>query len=251
MDATGEEGGEPLKVGEAVGDIAAGLYAVIAILAALIGRGRTGQGAALDIAMLDSLVAILPTSHAIHLYSDSPVARVGNRHPLSTPFGAFRTADGHAIIAVLGARQFAALCNLIGAPDAAHDPRFINDESRTRNEAALRALIETWSMTQPTQTVVAALADARVPTAPILTLAEQLASDHAAARALVNDLPHHRLGKSPVLGQPIRFDGKALLAKTGAPALGGETRDILQEAGLSSAQITQLIAAGVIKDPTS
>jgi CoA:oxalate CoA-transferase len=251
MDATGEEGGEPLKVGEALGDIAAGLYAVIAILAALIGRAKTGRGAALDVAMLDCLVAMLPTSHAIHLYSDSPVARVGNRHPLSTPFGAFRTADGHAIISVLGARQFEALCKVIGAPEAANNPRFASDESRTQNEPALRALIERWSKTQPTQAAVAALAEARVPTAPILTLAEQLASDHATPRALVNDLPHHRLGKTPVVGQPIRFDGKALLAETGAPALGGETRDILQEAGLSSAQITQLIAAGVIKDPTS
>ncbi|MEX1662875.1 CaiB/BaiF CoA transferase family protein [Thioclava sp. 15-R06ZXC-3] len=250
MDATGEDGGGPLKVGEALGDVAAGLYAVIAILAALVGRGKTGQGAALDVAMLDCLVAMLPTSHAIHLYSDSPVARVGNRHPLSTPFGAFRTADGYAIIAVLGARQFAALCHVIGAPDAAGDPRFASDECRTQNEPALRTLIEGWSRTQPTQAVVAALAEARVPTAPILTLAQQLASDHAAARALVTDLPHHRLGKSPVVGQPIRFDGKALLAETGAPALGGATRDILQEAGLSGAQITQLIAAGVIKDPT-
>ncbi|MBN2739434.1 MAG: CoA transferase [Rhodobacteraceae bacterium] len=251
MDATGEEGGEPLKVGEALGDIAAGLYAVIAILAALIGRAKTGCGAALDVAMLDCLVAMLPTSHAIHLYSDSPVARVGNRHPLSTPFGAFRTADGHAIIAVLGARQFEALCRVIGAPEAAGDPRFASDESRTQNEPALRALIERWSKTQPTQAAVAALAEARVPTAPILSLAAQLASDHATKRALVNDLPHHRLGKTPVVGQPIRFDGKALLAETGAPALGGETRAILQEAGLSSAQITQLIAAGVIKDPAS
>jgi len=152
---------------------------------------------------------------------------------------------------VLGARQFAALCRVIGAPEAADDPRFASDESRTQNEAALRALIERWSRAQPTQSVVAALAEARVPTAPIMTLAEQLASDHARARALVTDLPHHRLGKSPVVGQPIRFDGKALLAATGAPALGGETRDILQEAGLSTAQIAQLIAAGVIKDPTS
>ena len=126
MDATGEEGGQPLKVGEALGDIAAGLYAVIAILSAVIGSARTGQGATLDVAMLDCLVAMLPTSHALHLYAGRSVERVGNRHPLSTPFGAFRTNDGHAIIAVLGARQFRALAGLIGAPEAAATFRLSN-----------------------------------------------------------------------------------------------------------------------------
>lgn len=248
MDATGEEGGAPLKVGEALGDIAAGLYAVIAILAALIGQKRSGQGATLDVAMLDSLVAMLPTSHAIHMYSDTAIERVGNRHPLSTPFGAFRTKDGQAIIAVLGDRQFKSLCDVIGVPDAATDPRFSTDEIRTQNEPAVRAMIEDWTSLYPTSTVVEKLSEARVPTAPIMTLAEQLASDHAQARALVRDLPHHRLGKSPVVGQPIRFDGKAHLAENGAPSLGGETRAILQEAGLTETQIAQLISAGVVKE---
>ncbi|AQS50003.1 CoA transferase (plasmid) [Thioclava nitratireducens] len=248
MAATGEEGGAPLKVGEALGDVAAGLYAVIAILAALIGRGTTGRGAALDVAMLDCLVAMLPTSHALHLYAHAPVERIGNRHPLSTPFGAFRTADGHAIIAVLGQRQFAALCTVIGAPEAADDPRFATDELRTEHEPVLRDLIEIWSTIRPTAEVVAALAAAQVPTAPILTLAEQLASEHAAARALVNDLPHQLLGQAPVVGQPIRFDGAAPLAATGAPALGGQTRGVLEGLGLSAAQIEGLIAARIVKE---
>lgn len=248
MAATGEEGGAPLKVGEALGDVAAGLYAVIAILAALVGRGQTGRGAALDVAMVDCLVAMLPTSHALHLYAGVPVARVGNRHPLSTPFGAFRTADGHAIIAVLGSRQFGALCEVIGAPEAAADPRFASDELRTTHEPALRALIEGWTAQHSTEAVVAALAAAQVPTAPILTLAEQLASEHARARALVTALPHHALGTAPVVGQPVRFDGAAPLAATGAPALGGQTRAVLEGLGLSRKQIDGLIAAGIVTE---
>ncbi|OWX98637.1 CoA transferase [Thioclava sp. IC9] len=248
MDATGEEAGGPLKVGEALGDIAAGLYAVIAILAALVGKEKTGRGASLDVAMLDSLVAMLPTSHAVHLYANRPVERVGNRHPLSTPFGTYRTQDGLAIIAALSDRQFTALCQVIGAPDIAEDPRFLTDETRTQNEPALRAVIEGWTTRHPTEKVVAALAEAQVPSAPIMTLAQQLASHHAHARALVRQLPHHSLGESPVVGQPIRFEGAAPLAETGAPALGGETRKILQEAGLSAAQISRLIAAGVVKE---
>lgn len=247
MDATGEEGGGPLKVGESFGDLVAGLYASWAILAGLVQRARTGQGATLDIAMLDSLVSMLPTSHALHLHGTLPIARTGNRHPLSTPFGAFRTADGHAIIAVLGPRQFDALCTLIGAPEASADPRFATDESRTTHEPALKALIEAWSGSRPTAEVVAALRAAAIPTAPILTLAETLASAHAAARGLVSDLPHHRLGQASVVGQPVLFDGTKPLAATGAPALGGATRAVLDGLGLTEAQIAGLAAAGIIR----
>lgn len=248
MDATGEDGGPPLKVGEALGDIAAGLYAVIAILSAVIGSARTGQGATLDVAMLDCLVAMLPTSHALHLYAGRPVERVGNRHPLSTPFGAFCTSDGHAIIAVLGARQFRALAGLIGAPDAADDPRFASDESRTAHEPALRALIETWTAARPTKDVVATLSAAGIPTAPIQTLAEQLASPHAQARGLVAELPHSRLGQCPVVGQPVRFDAEKPLARQGAPALGGDSRAVLGRLGLTPDQIAGLIEAGIVQE---
>ncbi|SDL92915.1 CaiB/BaiF CoA transferase family protein [Paracoccus chinensis] len=250
MDATGEEGGQPLKVGEALGDIAAGLYAVIAILSAVIGSARTGQGATLDVAMLDCLVAMLPTSQALHLYASRSVERVGNRHPLSTPFGAFRTSDGHAIIAVLGARQFRALAGLIGAPEAADDPRFASDEDRTAHEPALRALIENWTAVRPTAEVVGALSAAGIPAAPIQTLAEQLASPHAQARALVSELPHHRLGQSPVVGQPVRFGAEKPLAPQGAPALGGDSRAVLERLGLTTDQIAGLIKAGIVQETT-
>lgn len=250
MDATGEDGGQPLKVGEALGDIAAGLYAVIAILSAVIGSARTGQGTTLDVAMLDCLVAMLPTSHALHLYAGRSVQRVGNRHPLSTPFGAFRTSDGHAIIAVLGARQFRALAGLIGAPEAADDPRFASDEDRTAHEPALRALIETWTAARPTAEVVGALSAAGIPAAPIQTLAEQLASPHARARALVSELPHHRLGQSPVVGQPVRFGAGKPLASRGAPALGGDSRAVLERLGLTTDQIAGLIEAGIVQETT-
>ncbi|NDK35219.1 CoA transferase [Rhodovulum sulfidophilum] len=248
MDATGEEDGAPLKVGEALGDVAAGLYAVIAILAALVGRGRSGKGATLDVAMLDCLVAMLPTSHALHLYANAPVSRVGNRHPFSTPFGAFRTADGHVVIAVLSPRQFEGLCTAIGRPEAADDPRFATDELRTAHEPEIRAMIEAWTGLRPTAQAVTAFAAAKVPAAPILTLADQLGSDHANARGLVSELPHPRLGQAPVVGQPVRFDGQAPLAETGAPALGEGTRAVLERLGLDQGQIAGLVAAGIVRE---
>jgi crotonobetainyl-CoA:carnitine CoA-transferase CaiB-like acyl-CoA transferase len=248
MDATGEEGGAPLKVGEAVGDLMAGLYAAWAICAALVGRERQGTGATLDVAMFDALFALLPTSHALHLYANQPITRTGNRHPLSTPFGAYRTLDGHVIIAALGARQFSALCALVGQPEAAQDPRFGSDEERTRHEPQVRELIEGFTGTRPTAELIDALRAAHIPAAPILTLAEAAQSPHAQARDLVTALPHHRLGSAPVVGQPVRFDGAKHTAGTGAPALGSGTRATLAALGLTEAQIAGLIDAGIIME---
>jgi CoA:oxalate CoA-transferase len=247
MDANGEEGGAPLKVGEALGDLMAGLYAAWGIAAALVGRAQTGQGASLDVAMFDAIFSLLPTSHAIHFYGKSPITRVGNRHPLSTPFGAYETSDGHAIIAVLGDRQFAALCGVIGAPEAAHDPRFATDTTRTQHEPALKALIESWSRSLTTAQAVDALRVAHIPTAPILTLAQAAASPHCNHRGLVTALAHPTLGTAPVIGQPIRFNGIKPVATTAAPALGAGSRAVMASLGLTETQISGLIAAGILR----
>ena len=232
MAATGEEGGPPLKTGESVADLIAGLFASWAIMAALVGRGTTGQGATLDVAMNDALFSLLTTSHALHLYAGRLPQRVGNRHPLSTPFGCFATSDGQVVIAVLNPRQFRTLAGLIGAPEAADDPRFESDEARTAHEPALRALIERWSRGRSTAEAVAALSQAGLPAAPILDIAEAAGSEHARLRGLVTPLPHPVLGVAPTVGQPVRFDGEKPVAARSAPALDGNRAAILRDLGL-------------------
>ena len=122
MAATGEEGGAPLKAGESIADLIAGLFASWSIMAALVQRNTTGQGATLDIAMYDALFSMLTTSHAQHFYSGALPDRVGNRHPLSTPFGCFKTSDSQVVIAVLNSGQFQRLAALIGKPEVAERP---------------------------------------------------------------------------------------------------------------------------------
>lgn len=233
MAATGEDGGGPLKVGESYGDLMAGLYSSWAILAAVNKRHMTGQGSTLDVAMFDALFSLLPTSHAVQFYAGRAPQRVGNRHPLSTPFGCFATADGQAVIAVLGDRQWAQLCALIGQPDATHDPRFATDESRTTHEPLVKAMIEDWSRGLPTDQVVAALSAAGIPTAPIQTLEQAANSEHARARDLVTDLPHPTLGTARTIGQPVRFDGLKPIAPRSAPALGADGPAILARLGIA------------------
>lgn len=232
MAATGEEGGTPLKTGESIADLIAGLFASWSIMAALVQRNATGEGTALDIAMYDALFSMLTTSHAQHLYSGVLPTRVGNRHPLSTPFGCFATKDGQVVIAVLNGGQFERLAVLIGKPEIAGDPRFASDSSRTENEPVLRAMIEEWSKSLTTEAAVAALAGQGLPTAPIWDIAKAAANEHAAARGLVTELPHPVLGRAPVVGQPVRFDGHKLVAGTSAPRLGGDLDEVLKELGL-------------------
>jgi CoA:oxalate CoA-transferase len=224
MASTGEEGGAPLKTGES--------FASWSIMAALVQRNATGQGATLDVAMYDALFSMLTTSHAQYLYDGVMPGRVGNRHPLSTPFGCFATSDGQVVIAVLNGGQFQRLAALIGKPEIADDPRFASDSSRTQNEPALRALIEQWSGTLTTEEAVAALSAQGLPTAPIWDIAQAAGNEHAARRGLVSELPHPVLGQAPTVGQPVRFDGVKPVSPTSAPRLGGDIEAVLKEFGL-------------------
>lgn len=233
MAVTGEEGGGPLKVGESYGDLMAGLYASWAILAALYHRSATGEGSTIDVAMFDTLFSLLPTAHAVQFYAGAEPRRVGNRHPLSTPFGCFACADGPAVIAVLGDRQWQALCALIGRDDLASDPALATDEGRTLEEPRIRAAIEGWSGSRQAAEAVAALAAVGIQTAVVQSFAEAAASPHAQARGLVTDLPHPVLGRAPTVGQPVRFGGTKPIAATSAPVLGADGAEILQRLGIA------------------
>jgi CoA:oxalate CoA-transferase len=151
---------------------------------------------------------------------------------LSTPFGCFRTRDGQVVIAVLNGGQFRRLAALIGRPEIADDSRFATDSSRTENEPALRALIEEWSGAMATEQAVAVLAEQGLPAAPIWSIAQAANSEHSVARGLVGTLMHPILGKSPIVGQPVRFDGVKPAASSAAPRLGADLAAVLKEFGL-------------------
>lgn len=241
MAATGEEGGAPLKTGESIADLMGGLFGSWAIMAALVRRGRTGHGAVLDVAMYDALYSLLTTSHALHFYGGQVPQRVGNRHPLSTPFGCFHTRDGQVVIAVLTPAQFARLADLIGHPTLPSEARFATDEARTAHEPELRAIIEAWSGMMSTEEAMIALAEAQLPSAPIWDIAQASTSEHAAARRLVKS------GARPVVCQPVWFDGAKPEAGNSAPGLGADQAEVLaQFCGIDPAAISDLKARGVL-----
>ena len=184
MSINGDPAGPPMLVGESIGDVAAGLYGSWAILAALYQRERTGAGCRVDLAMFDALLAMMPLATTRYLATGNVPQRVGNRHALSAPFGAFRTGDGHVVVAVLNSKLFEKFASVIGKAHLAHDERFATDTSRKAHEEALRAAFEDWSTQRSTDDVVAALSAAGVPATRIMNVGEAIDSEHAHHRAL-------------------------------------------------------------------
>ncbi len=229
MTVTGQPDGPPTLVGESIGDVVAAVFASWSIMAALVERGRTGRGRRLDVAMLDAMIAMQPLVVARYLASGVAPARVGNRHPLSAPFGVFRASDRPFVLAVLNDKLFSALTGVIGAPQASLDPRFATDALRSANEPALRALIEQWSTRLTAAAAVDALSAAGVPAAHIENIAQALASEQAALRDPLQQMSHPLLGAIRTLEQPVRFAGASRGGLAAAPALGQHSAEIRAE----------------------
>ena len=247
MSLTGEADGAPTLIGESVGDICAGMFAAWGIMAALYDRERSGRGRHIDVAMFDALLAMQPTALAQYLFGGVPPVRVGNRHPLSSPFGAYAARDGHLVIAAANDKLFQAVADTIGRPDLPADPRFGSDGERSRYDAELRPLIEAWSTTQSVEEAVAALTRAGVPAAPIQDTAQAIDSEQARVRRLATRALHPVLGEVELVEQPVHFSGVARGRLDGAPTLGQHSASVLADVlGMDAAAIDGLRAAGVI-----
>lgn len=247
LDMSGDPDGPPMMAGEAVADLAAGLFASWSVLAALLARERTGKGQFVDVAMYDCLSSFLPAAFARHLYGTTPPTRVGNRHALGAPFGVFRAADGHYTIAVLNPKQFARLAEAIGRPGLGDDPRFCDNSRRTDNHAALKTYIEDWSGTRAVAEVVAALQRNDVPCSPILTVSEAARSPQARARELLREVDAPDGRRLTTMTQPVKFSGMPASPVLAPPSLGADGRDILADLlGMDAAKIEALAREGVL-----
>lgn len=245
MEATGSPDGPPTLVGEAVSDVVSGLFASWGVLAALLGRERNGQGTHVDVAMLDATLAFTATSVSRFLFTGCNPVRVGNRHPLSAPFGVYAAADGHCVLAVLNNKLFAQLCAVIGQPALATDPRFASDELRSQNEPALRAAIEAWSGARTVDQVVQQLEAAAVPAAPIWNVKQALNSPQSQHRGVLQAVDDPVLPGLRLPSQPLQFSAYERAALRRAPRLGEHTEVTLQRVlGLAADKVAELRALG-------
>jgi CoA:oxalate CoA-transferase len=229
MSVTGEPDGPPTMVGEAIADVAGGLFASWGCMVALFERDRTGVGRHVDLALFDALLAMMPTPACRHLIAAETPNRVGNRHPLSAPFGVYRAGSGHFAVAVLNEKLFANFAEAIGRPELAADPAFSCDELRRRNEPALAAAIESWAGGLSAAEAVAQLAAAGVPASEIASVTDAWSSPQAAARGLASPVSHPVLGELMTPEQPVHFSGAAGGKRRPAPALNEHEAEILRE----------------------
>lgn len=227
MSITGDPEGSPTMVGEAIGDVAGGVFAAMGLLAALLERTRTGRGRHVDVALLDSLLAMMPTLASRTLLGGETPMRTGNRHALSSPFGTYKARDGHFAVAVLSPRLFEQFCGVLGRPDLLDDPRFKSDAERRRHEPALAEAIEGWAATKTAAEAVESLSAGGIPAALLATIKEAWNSPHAADRRLFGDADHPRLGPIKMPEQPIHFSGVERGGLAPAPALDQHRDEIL------------------------
>jgi crotonobetainyl-CoA:carnitine CoA-transferase CaiB-like acyl-CoA transferase len=226
MDLTGDPAGEPQKIGVAFADIFTGVYASTAILAALRGRDATGQGAHVDMALLDVQVAVLANQAMNYLVSGKSPTRLGNAHPNIAPYQTFAVADGHVIIAVGNDGQYRKLCALLGLPALGEDPRFASNSERVRNRQALTAALAPAISLRERDELLNALAAAHVPAGPINKVSDVFANPQVIARGMRLDLDG-----VPSVASPIVIDGKRQVAERVSPALGADNEAILRQLG--------------------
>lgn len=219
MHVTGHPDGPPTMVGEAMGDVAGGVFATLGIVSALLERERTGQGRLIDVALHDSLAAMMPTAAARVLICGENPQRSGNCHALSAPFGVYPAGTGYFAVAVLNDRLFAAFCNVIGQPCLAADPRFASDTLRRVNEPALALAITDWAANLTAEAAVTQLAAAGVPAAELTSTEAAWTSAQSVERALHTPVTHPAIGQISVPEQPVHFAGLARGGRRAAPAL--------------------------------
>jgi glutaryl-CoA transferase len=229
MDLTGEPHGAPQKMGVAFADIFTATYGVIGVLSALAQRERTGLGQRVDMALLDSMVGVLANQSLNYLVSGAVPRRMGNAHPNIVPYQTFAVRDGYVIIAVGTDVQFKRLCEFVGLPALATDPRFSSNAVRVANREALIGTLAAALVGRDRDTVLRAMEELNIPAGPINTLAEVFSDPQVVHRHMRVDLPRPSGGAVPSVRTPIVFSDAELALSRPSPRLGEHTQEILAE----------------------
>jgi crotonobetainyl-CoA:carnitine CoA-transferase CaiB-like acyl-CoA transferase len=247
MSVTGTPEGEPVKVGTPAADTTAGFLAACGILAALLARERTGYGQRVEVSLLDALLAFQAVPLAMYLASGTPPGRTGSAAPYAAPNEAFPTADGHIMVAAYTPERWQALCQVLGRPELASDPRFATNEARVRHRAALRETLAPLFRSQPSRHWLARLEAADIVCGPILTYPDLEAHPQVVHNGMLITLHHPQLGPVRVVGSPLRLQATPPDVRAPAPLPGEHTAAVLHEAGFTAHEIARLAAAGVVR----
>ena len=236
-----EVGAGPQKAGVALTDITTGLYATIAVQAALAERERSGRGQHIDLALLDVQIACMASQASNYLAGGVVPRRMGNAHPNIVPYADFPTADGDMILAIGNDQQFARFCVIAGHPEWADDPRFATNPARVANRAVLVPLLRQTTVMRSTAEWIAALEAGGVPCGPINRMDQVFADPQVQARGMRIGLPHPLAGTVPLVANPIRLSGSPTSYRHAPPLLGQHTGEVLSEwLGIDAAALAAL-----------
>jgi crotonobetainyl-CoA:carnitine CoA-transferase CaiB-like acyl-CoA transferase len=251
MSITGERDGQPgagpQKVGIAVTDVLTGMYATVAILAAVVHRERTGEGQYIDAALLDTIVAFCANQIVSYFVSGRIPVRYGNAHAQVVPYEVFPTEDGHIILAVGNDGQFERFCQVAGCPELAEEPRFRTNSARIVHRAELIPLLQEIMRTRTKREWIEALEAANVPCGPINNMKEVFEDPQVRHRGLRVDMPHPLGGTAPVVASPLRLAKTPVEYRIAPPLLGQHTTEVLKGLlGKSDTELARLKANGVV-----
>jgi crotonobetainyl-CoA:carnitine CoA-transferase CaiB-like acyl-CoA transferase len=251
MSVTGEPdgapGGGPQRAGVPIADIITGMYASIAVCAALAHRAQSGKGQHLDLALLDSQVALLAYQNTNYFATGTPPQRIGNLHPNIVPYQPFRASDGEVILACGNDNLYRKFCAAAGCPELASDARFLTNGKRVENRTELTRLLGEIFGRRSKREWVDLLDAAGVPNGPINDIAQVFAEPQVQARGVRIEVEHPVAGRLPMVASPMRFSGTPLEHKLPPPLLGEHTEAVLRGLlGKDAAEIARLRADGVL-----
>jgi len=251
MSITGERddlpGGGPQRVGIPIADIMTGMYATIAVCAAIAHREKSGAGQHLDLALLDTQVGILANQGMNYLATGVAPGRIGNAHPNIVPYQPFKTRDGDVILACGNDNLFNKFCEVAGCPEFARDLRFATNSKRVENRDTITSLLAEIFAKRTTQDWCDALEAAGVPNGPINNLKQVFEEPQVVARGMKIELDHAVAGKVPLIASPMKFSATRLEFKNPPPVLGQHTDEVLRSLlGCNDAEIARLRASGVL-----
>ena len=223
------------------------MYASIAICAALAHRAETGAGQHLDLALLDSQIALLAYQNTNYFATGVPPERIGNLHPNIVPYQPFRASDGELILACGNDNLYNKFCAAAGCPELARDPRFATNGKRVENRAELTRLLAEVFKKRSTREWLELLEAAGVPNGPINDIAQVFEEPQVKARRVRIELDHAAAGRLPMVASPMRFSGTPIEYRRGPPVLGEHTVEVLRGLlGKSETELARLRAAGII-----